>query len=204
MTPTAAGTVPVIWVVPGSAASSWRSTLPTSTPLFVIAVDTPDRTPRPVARQRIRTALQSVLGELWQCQPADVALTTTPGEPLRAHGPHSLNWGLSLSHDTGLSVAAVNRHGPVGVDIVRISTPIDWRATADDYLGADVASDIAALPLNAQNEAFLTAWTQHEARLKCLSLGLVEWSPALHARFSALKTVPLDLPAPWWGTVAYR
>ena len=203
MTPAAAGTVPVIWVVPGSAASSWRSTLPTSTPLFVIAVDT-DSTNRPVARQRIRTALQSVLGELWQCKPADVTLTTTPGELLRAQGPHALNGGVSLSHDTGLSVAAVNRHGPVGVDIVRVSSAFDWRATAHDYFGPDVAHDIAALPLNAQNEAFLTAWTQHEARLKCLSLGLVEWSPALHARFSDLHTAPLDLPTPWLGTVAYR
>ena len=201
--PIAVGAVPVIWVAPGAAVPSWRSALPPSAPLFLIAVDTTD-TSRPVARQHIRTALQSVLGELWQCQPADVALTTTPGEPLRAHGPHSLNWGLSLSHDTGLSVAAVNRHGPVGVDIVRVSTAFDWRATAHDYLGPDVASDIAALPLSAQNETFLKAWTQHEARLKCLSLGLMEWSPALHAHFSVLQTAPLDLPAEWLGTVAYR
>ena len=202
--PIVVGRVPLVWVDSVTSTSFWPRTLVPSAPLFVVAVASPDRTPRPVARQHIRTALQSVLGELWQCHPADVTLTTAPGEPLRAQGPQALNWGVSVSHDTGLSVAAVNRHGPVGVDIVRVSTAFDWRATAHDYLGPDVASDIAALPLSAQNETFLKAWTQHEARLKCLSLGLMEWSPALHAHFSVLQTAPLDLPAEWLGTVAYR
>lgn len=204
MTPIAVGRVPLVWVDLVTPASFWLRTLVPSAPLFVVAVASPDSPPRPVARQRIRTALQSVLGELWQCKPADVTLTTTPGEPLRAQGPHALNWGVSVSHDTGLSVAAVHRHGPVGVDLVLAAPTFDWRATAYDYLGPDVAHGIAALPLNAQNEAFLKAWTQHEARLKCLSLGLVEWSPELHARFSDLHTAPLDLPTPWLGTVAYR
>lgn len=204
MTPIAAATVPLVWVDSVTPASFWLRTLVPSAPLFVVAVASPDRTPRPVARQRIRTALHSVLSELWLCNPTHVTLTTTPGEPLRAQGPHALNWGVSVSHDTGLSVAAVHRHGPVGVDLVRTATAFDWRATAHDYLGPNVASDIAAQPLSAQNETFLKAWTQHEARLKCLSLGLVEWSPALHARFNDLKTAPLDLPAEWLGTVAYR
>lgn len=202
--PIVVGRVPLVWVDSVTSTSFWPRTLVPSAPLFVVAVASPDRTPRPVARQHIRTALQSVLGELWQCDPAHVTLATAPGEPLRAQGPQALNWGVSVSHDTGLSVAAVNRHGPVGVDIVRTSTGLDWLDVARDYLGPDVAHDIAAQPSLTQNQAFLCAWARHEARLKCLSLGLVEWSPALQSSLSDLKVAHLDLPAGWLGAVAYR
>lgn len=194
----------MVWVERGSPPSSWLSALPPSAPLFVIAVTTPDSTNRTVARQTIRATLQDVLGELRACDPASVTLTTAPGEPVRAQGPHSPTWGLSLSHEAGLSVAAVNRFGPVGVDIVRASAEWDWRGVALDYLGPDVATDIAAQPLIKQNQAFLQAWARHEAKLKCLSLDLVEWSPPLQSRLVALNVANLDLPTDWLGAVAYR
>ena len=196
--------VPVMWVERGSLASSWRSALPPSAPLFVIATTTPDTPNRSEARLIIRAALQQVLGELWGSDPASVTLTSAPGEPLRAHGPQRQAWGVSLSHEAGLSVAAVNRTGPVGVDIVRVSTAFDWRSVAHDYLGPRVAADIAAQPVARQNPSFLSAWARQEARLKSLSLGLVEWQPTLQARLSDLQVTDLDLPADCLGAVAYR
>lgn len=196
-----AGHVPVIHI---DAGSSWAGMVSCSEPLFVIAVKTPDSPDRTVARQTIRTALQGVLGELWGCAPANVALPDTPGEPLRARGPNSPDWGLSVSHDQGLSVAAVNRLGPVGVDIVCESQSFDWHAVAHDYLGPHIAADIAAQPVPLQNRVFLRAWARHEACLKCVSLGLVEWRPALQARLSDLQVADLHLPAGWLGAVAYR
>jgi 4'-phosphopantetheinyl transferase len=190
--------VPVVYVDAGSPCAAM---VPRSELLFVIAVKTPDHPDRTVARQSIRTALQGVLGELWGCAPAEVTLTHTPGEPLRAQGPHSPDWGLSVSHDAGLSVAAVNRLGPVGVDIVCESQAFDWDAVAHDYLGPATARQLASQPLAAQNQQFLRAWARHEASLKCLSLGLVEWSPALQTRLTALQVVDLKLPAGWLGAI---
>lgn len=198
------GPVPVVWIERGTTTSSWRSALPPSAPLFVIAVNTPDNTNRSEARFIIRAALQSVLSELWACNPASVALTQSPDEPPRVHALNSPVWGLSISHEAGLSVAAVNRTGPVGVDIVRTSTEFDWHRVAQDYLGPDVATNIAAQPSLIQTQAFLSAWAHQEARLKCLSLGLVEWSPALQARLGDLQVADLALPTGWLGAVAYR
>jgi 4'-phosphopantetheinyl transferase len=198
--PIHARSVPVVYV---DAGSPWVAMVPRSEPLFVIAVTTPDNLDRTVARQTIRTAVQSVLGELWGCAPAKVMLTHTPGEPLRAQGPNSPPWGLSVSHDEGLSVAAVNRLGPVGVDIVCESQAFDWHAVAHDYLGPAMARQLASQPLASQNQQFLRAWARHEACLKCLSLGLVEWSPALQSRLTALQVVDLELPAGWLGAVAF-
>jgi 4'-phosphopantetheinyl transferase len=195
-----ARSVPVIYIDAGSPCAAM---VPRSEPLFVIAVTTPDSPDRTVARQTIRTALQGVLGELWGCAPANVTLTHTPGEPLRAQGPNSPAWGLSVSHDAGLSVAAVNRLGPVGVDIVCKSQAFDWHAVAHDYLGPAMARELASHPLASKNLDFLRAWARHEACLKCLSLGLVEWNPALQIRLSALQVVDLELPAGWLGAVAF-
>ena len=195
-----AGPVPVIQI---DAGSPWAAMVFRSKPLFIIAVKTPDSPDRTVARQTIRAALQGVLGELWGCAPANVTLAHTPGEPLRAQGPNSLEWGLSVSHDAGLSVAAVNRSGPVGVDIVCESQAFDWHAVAHDYLGPAMARQLASHPLASQNHQFLRAWARHEACLKCLSLGLVEWSPALQTRLAALQVVDLQLPAGWLGAVAF-
>ncbi|WP_210543457.1 4'-phosphopantetheinyl transferase superfamily protein [Rhodoferax sp. PAMC 29310] len=195
-TPT--GPVPVVQVDTGS---PWSALVPRSEPLFVIAVKTPDNPDRTVARQAIRTCLTGILGEMWGCEPADVTLTHTPGQPLRAQGPHSPEWGLSVSHEAGLSVAAVNRLGPVGVDIVCESPAFDWHAVAHDYMGPAMARQLASQPLVSQNQQFLRAWARHEAGLKCLSLGLVEWSPALQSRLAALQVVDLELPAGWLGTI---
>ena len=195
-----AGPVPVIQI---DAGSPWAAMLPRSEPVFVIAVKTPDHPDRTVARTTIRTAIKDVLGELWGCAPTHVTLAHTPGEPLRAQGPNSLEWGLSVSHDAGLSVAAVNRSGPVGVDIVCESQAFDWHAVAHDHLGPTMARQLASHPLASQNHQFLRAWARHEACLKCLSLGLVEWSPALQTRLATLQVVDLELPAGWLGAVAF-
>ena len=204
----ATGPVPVVQI---GAGLPWAAMLPRSEPLFVIAVKTPDHPDRTVARTTIRTAIKDVLGELWGCAPTHVTLTHTPGEPLCAQAPNSPAWGLSVSHDAGLSVshdaglsvAAVNRSGPVGVDIVCESQAFDWHAVAHDYLGPAMARQLASHPLASQNQQFLRAWARHEACLKCSSLGLVEWSPALQSRLAALQVVDLQLPAGWLGAVAF-
>lgn len=196
----ATGPVPVVQI---GAGLPWAAMLPRSEPLFVIAVKTPDHPDRTVARTTIRTAIKDVLGELWGCAPTHVTLAHTPGEPLRARGPNSPAWGLSVSHDAGLSVAAVNRLGPVGVDIVCESQAFDWHAVAHDYLGPAMARQLASHPLAEQNQQFLRAWARHEACLKCLSLGLVEWSPALQSRLATLEVVDFELPTGWLGAVAF-
>ena len=196
----ATGPVPVVQI---GAGLPWAAMLPRSEPVFVIAVKTPDHPDRTVARTTIRTAIKDVLGELWGCAPTHVTLTHTPGEPLCAQAPNSPAWGLSVSHDAGLSIAAVSRLGPVGVDVVCESQAFDWHAVAHDHLGPTMARQLASHPLASQNHQFLRAWARHEACLKCSSLGLVEWSPALQTRLAALQVVDLQLPAGWLGAVAF-
>ena len=173
--------------------------------LLVISVVTPDSTLRDTARAQMRDALREVLSLQLGCAPESVVLQSIPGQPLRVEQPgHGQNIGLSISHEAGLSVAALRRNGPVGVDILRIAPAFDWQAVACDYLGPQAVRRIASLPDPEQLLAFAREWTRLEAGLKCLGLGLQEWNPALRQRLENCRVIELELPSELCGSVAYR
>ena len=156
---------------------------------------------RPAARAAIRSALQAALADFCGAPPAQVRVHTAPGR-----APHALvgaaRVGLSISHDEGLSVAAIRMQGAVGVDVMRIVDAPDSTAVARDYLGPDAARALAALPAPARAAAFARAWSAHEARLKCLGLALAEWNPALAAALATCSVRMLALPPGYAGALA--
>lgn len=169
--------------------------------LLVIGVATPDSAIRATARRQIREALCEVLGILLDCEPGRVPLVSSPGQALRVDLPDRCI-GVSVSHEPGLSLAAIHRHGPIGVDLMRVTDVIEWEAVAYDYLGPSQAARIACMAPSERSHAFARAWTCLEAGLKYLGLGLEEWSPALASRLQACDMIALDLPAGLAGTVA--
>ncbi|MYN26809.1 4'-phosphopantetheinyl transferase family protein [Duganella levis] len=166
---------------------------PTPTPqdgLFAILVATNNATQRDAARRQIRLAAREALAAVLRMAAADITIASAPGTP-----PHILlagvesRIGISFSHEDGCALAAINLHGPIGADIMRVEDIPDWRAVARDYLGPAVA---AALQ-NTTNRplAFTQAWTQREAALKCHAQQLSEWQAELPG-----ATISLILPAP--------
>ena len=173
--------------------------------LLVISVATPDSTLRDAARAQLRGALREVLSLHLGCAPESIVLQSIPGQPLRVeHPPHGHNIGLSISHEAGLSVAALRRSGPVGVDILRVAPAFDWQAVARDYLGPLAVRRIAIQPGTKQPSAFAREWTRQEAGLKCLGTELKEWCPALAQRLESCHFRMLAMPAGLCGTVAWR
>ena len=171
--------------------------------LLVISVATPDSTLRDAARAQLRGALCEVLGQQFGRSPESITLISIPGETLRLDGAgHDI--GLSASHEAELSVAAIRRHGPVGVDIMRVPPAFDWQAVARDYLGPQTVRRIASHPKPEQPLAFAREWTCLEASLKCLGLTLQEWSPTLAQRLENCRLMELDLPPGLCGAVAWR
>ncbi|MGV8805108.1 MAG: 4'-phosphopantetheinyl transferase family protein [Polaromonas sp.] len=172
--------------------------------VLVISVVTPDSTLREAARTQLRGALREVLSLQLGCAPESIALMSVPGQALRIERPgHGRGVGLSTSHEAGLSVAALRRSGPVGVDIMRITPAFDWQAVARDYLGPQALRQLARQPEPEQLPAFAREWTRLEACLKCLGLALQEWSPALAQRLESCRLMALDLPSGLCGAVAW-
>ncbi|MEN3296301.1 MAG: 4-phosphopantetheinyl transferase [Burkholderiales bacterium] len=171
----------------------------------VLAVATPDTAIRDVARGLVRQALREVLGVLLECPPEAVPLVSQPGQPLRLNtGGRQI--GLSVSHERGLTLAAIHVGGAVGIDLMRIEQRADWlpdwEPVALAYLGGEARNRIARHSPVERPQSFAREWTGHEACLKCGGLPLQEWSPALQQKLLRCRLFELDLPERFIGTLA--
>jgi 4'-phosphopantetheinyl transferase len=169
----------------------------------VLMLATPATTLRDEARALVRTALRFYLAPLIDCVPAMVPLHIEPGQAPRLDvSGRSIH--LSISHEAGLTLAAVRDGGRIGVDLMRAPDAAlpDWQAIALDYLGTDATARILAVATAERPRAFARAWTRHEAALKCLGLPLSEWTPALARTLASCELIDLPLPAGYVGAVA--
>lgn len=181
------------------AVQHWPTSFARTQDLLIVAIQTPHTPIRDTARQLVRTVLREILG--------DVELISNPGQAIslaRMDSPI----GISVSHESGLSLLAVNFSGLVGIDLLRIPDDPDWasqiQALAGDYLGPKVAQQITDLAAQEQMTSFAQAWAAHEARLKCQGLALAEWSSELEASLAECCAQPLLLPAGFVGAVATK
>ncbi len=171
--------------------------------LTVIRVDWPGPTSRPAARAGIRVAVCETIAAFLGQPVSAITLRSVPGQPLLLDSP-GLGMGLSVSHEAGISLAALHVHGPVGLDVLRVGQDAlpDWAQLAHDYLGPAVHARLVRLAPVHRAAAFAQEWTRLEARLKCLGMALTEWTPALAQALASCRLHTLDLPAPWCGALA--
>ena len=130
--------------------------------------------PRWEARQRIRAAVREALAQWLKVDIESISVESTPGAPPRLLLAGRVA-GLSLTHDEGMSLAAIHLHGAVGIDVMRVQDVPDWANLARDYLGPQVAEELAACPDAQRPLRLAQAWTAREAALKCAGLQLTEW-----------------------------
>jgi 4'-phosphopantetheinyl transferase len=79
---------------------------------------------------------------------------------------------FNLSHSGGLALYAFADGVPVGVDVELARRPIDEVAIASRTFGAAEAERLRKLDTETRRREFLRAWVRHEARLKCLGVGI--------------------------------
>ena len=173
--------------------------------MAVISIATPATENRQVARSLVRSALRETLAVL-RGQPAtSVDLVSPPGAAIYANAPVG-KLSLSISHSPSVSVAAICQGAAIGIDVMQIEAITlgdpEWLRLAGDYLGPQVAAKLQSAPPSIFPNVFAQAWTDFEAALKCLGLGLIEWSPELARRLASCQVMALDLPANCCGSVA--
>ena len=174
--------------------------------MTVLSVPTPLTACRTDARHAIRHAVQHTLAAFLDGRAASVALLSRPGQAPQVAAPGAGPVHLSISHLPSLSVAAISLRGAVGVDVMAIDTQSlpDWADVARDYLGPLAAKALQQTPPHNHPAAFAQAWTTMEACLKCLGLGLTEWTPGLAARLQECTLTTLALPAGSCGFLAFQ
>lgn len=173
--------------------------------MTVISVPSPVTTNRLLARDLVRAALRQTLAA-FLCQPlASITLVSLSGQAIRVDSPLA-HLHLSVSHMPGMSVAAISRGAAIGVDVMLVERDAaampDWARVALDYLGPAVSDRLQRTPPAQRPAAFAQAWTNFEACLKCLDLGLTEWTPVLAQQLATCRDMPLDLPENCRGAIA--
>lgn len=174
--------------------------------LVLVSVATPADASRELARQRIRSALSDLLSNNFDIPAAQIQLDhepgKRPGQHLAVPGHHI---ALSISHEPGLSIAAICDGRPattIGIDLLRIAHLPDWRDVAGLYLGEQITASIASAPLTQQASYFAAHWARLEATFKCRGLPLSEWSAQLERELSGCTFSELDLPEGYAGALA--
>jgi phosphopantetheinyl transferase len=122
---------------------------------------------RPGSESALRQVLARYLGEAAE----EIALARGPhGKPALAAGPERL--AFNLSHSGDLALVAVSRGRELGVDVERIEPARDLVALAARAFDAEAEAAVRRAPAADRAEVFYELWARHEARLKCLGVGL--------------------------------
>jgi 4'-phosphopantetheinyl transferase len=121
--------------------------------------------------RRSRGLLRELLGRYLGLEPASLRFAV--GE----HGKPELDrdrLAFNMSHSGELALYAFSDAGAVGVDVELARRPVDEVAIAARMLGEDAAQKLRALDPATRQREFLRAWARHEAKLKCLGVGIGE------------------------------
>ena len=121
-------------------------------------------------RAGARAALTAILGEYLGDGAAELR-TDADGKPRLAVAPERLSFNLSHSGDLAL-VAIAPGGVEVGVDVERLRPRRDLVRLAERWLPAADAAAVAAAGEAELEAVFYTAWTRHEARVKCTGTGI--------------------------------
>jgi len=147
--------------------------------------------PRAEARKEVRTLLRRLLASWTGLSPEMVPLQETPSGPVWQGEPHERLLDFSLSYIKDEAWVAVRRGGIIGLDAMRLEPVPEAEAMAQTYFDP---ADRAKLRESSDSvRGFALAWTQLEARCKCLKRGLTEWSEYVALETKACTTESLIL-----------
>jgi 4'-phosphopantetheinyl transferase len=133
--------------------------------------------------------LRQVLG-LYLCEEKEIGLTRGErGKPRLEDEPGRL--AFNLSHSGELTLVAVSQGREVGVDVEREKSGRDLVALAERALGPGDAAAVRAVAADERSRLFYELWSRHEARLKCLGVGLAGAPPGPPAQI-AIESLPVD------------
>jgi 4'-phosphopantetheinyl transferase len=160
----------------------------------------PSRLPLPAAEAHVWRAaggavpsdpiLRRVLGRYLGEAPEQIELSRDErGKPRLAAEPGRL--AFNLSHSGELTLVAVSCGREVGVDVEQVKAGRDLVALAERALGPEDAAAVRVAGEDERTRLFYELWTRHEARLKCLGVGLAG-APTWPSPPVAVEPLPVD------------
>jgi 4'-phosphopantetheinyl transferase len=134
---------------------------------------------RPAVAERwvaARWALRHVLAGYLEEDPGQVAIAVDAGgKPRLAEDPERLRF--NLSHSGALALVAISAENEVGADVEEARVDRDPVALAEQALTSEDIEAIRNAAPAERAEVFHRRWARHEARLKCLGVGIFGGTP---------------------------
>ncbi len=166
----------------------------------LVRIATPQ--PRQAARGKLRAVLRQVLAAWSGLPPGQLPLEETPRGPVWRGQVQGEMLDISLSYSTEEGWVGLIRGGWIGVDVVSVAQFAEADNVARYYLDPLAAAGIRGAANPAL--AFAAAWTEREARLKCLKQGLLEWTATQAATEAQCLCHNLVLSDHLIGAVGWR
>ena len=143
-----------------------------------VLVCVPIHSTRATARLQIRTATREILAAWSGVPPARVRPQETSCGPLFPDLIDGTAVAVSFSYAEDTAWIGLVRGGAIGVDALRVRAFAEMDSVAKLYLDPQRHREIQTSASPAL--AFTLAWTEFEARLKCLRRGLSERASGRH------------------------
>jgi len=150
----------------------WPELPPLPAPREPVLIRIVTSSSRTAARQALRAALREVLSAWSGMAPERLPLQETSRGPQWQGLLAGCSLDISFSYCDGEGWIALVRDGVIGVDAMPVQAIAEAEAVARHYFSPAMAAGIRAARDPAR--AFALAWTELEARFKCLKLGLAE------------------------------
>jgi len=119
-----------------------------------------------------RGAVRSLLAGYAGVPPTFVRFRVGPHGKPSLEVPAGTGLEFNVSHSSELAVCAVSPGRAVGVDVEAIRPDFATLSMARRFFAPAEAAALAALPQNAQTEAFFACWSRKEAYIKARGTGI--------------------------------
>lgn len=121
---------------------------------------------------RSRLNLRRILALYLSAPDTDVALRRDPaGRPIAA-APGAARVCFSSSRSGAVTLVAVAKEDPVGIDVEGVDREFPWRPVAEKFFPSDEWRILRGLDAGRATDAFFKCWVSKEAYLKARGSGL--------------------------------
>lgn len=173
----------------------------------VICLSFPQNLQREAVRQQLHLAITELLMQAFSCAVEQIRLIRIAGSRLQCFIATQEIF-ISVSHEPGLSLAAISQKQLPGIDLMAVKAMDDWQDVAGIYFPPQKIAALQQAQDDERATLFAQYWTMMEARFKCAGIAMTEYDEHVQQQMaSVLKnscSYALTLPAGYIGTLILR
>ncbi|MBR7792132.1 4'-phosphopantetheinyl transferase superfamily protein [Undibacterium sp. FT147W] len=170
----------------------------------VIGLSFPPNLQRETARQQLHLAITELLMQAFFCAAEQIRLIRVAGSRLQCFVATQEVF-ISVSHEPGLSLAAISQKQLPGIDLMAVKTIDDWQDVASIYFSPQQIATLQQAQDGERAVLFAQYWTMLEAHFKCAGIAITEYNADVQQQIaSALKnscSYALTLPFDYVGAL---